>query len=168
MRKAYISKNEAIRVSLVELRRLFQRKDMVQAWEASFGRRGRMDYAELRLLDAVDVAKAATIGEVARLLGVDQSRVSRQVTKAVDKGLLERRAAQTDSRKVLLAITPAGAKLQEKGSELTRARIGLAIAEWSKTERQQFATLLGRFVAGMTGESRSTSGYPATRISRCS
>lgn len=153
MRKSYTSQDEVIRVSLVELRRLFQRKDMVQAWEATFGRRTRMDYADLRLLDAVRVAKSATIGEVARLLGVDQSRVSRQVAKAVNKGLLERCAEQTDSRKVVLAITSAGAKLQQKGSELTRARIGLAIADWSATERKQFATLLGRFVNGMTGES---------------
>lgn len=154
MRKSYTSQDEAIRVSLVELRRLFQRKDMVQAWEATFGRRTRMDYAELRLLDAVRVAKAATIGEVARLLGVDQSRVSRQVAKAVSKGLLKRCAEQTDSRKVLLAITPAGAKLQQKGSELTRARIGLALAGWSASERKQFAALMARFVAGMIGESR--------------
>lgn len=150
MRKAYISQDEAIRVSLVELRRLFQRKDMVQAWEATFGRRTRLDYAELRLLDAVRAAKAeATVGEVARLLGVDQSRVSRQVAKAVDRGLLERRAAPTDSRKVALAITSAGAKLQQKGSDLTRARIGLATACWTPAERKQFANLLERFVAGI-------------------
>jgi DNA-binding MarR family transcriptional regulator len=154
MRKASIPPDEAIRVSLVELRRLFQRKDMVEAWEATFGRRTRLDYAELRLLDAVRVAEAAaTVGEVARLLGVDQSRVSRQVAKAVENGLLERRAAPTDSRKVLLAITPAGAKLQQKGSDLTRARIELALARWSRTERRQFATLLARFVDGMIGES---------------
>src|SRR4051794_33949245 len=115
MRKAHNSAGlESIRVSLVALRRLFQRKELVELWEDAFGRRSRMDYGELRLLDAVRVSRSASVGEVARLLGVDPSRASRQVARAVQKGLLRRRAEQGDGRKVALQITASGRRLQEK------------------------------------------------------
>ena len=142
---------ESIRSSLVALRRLFQRRELVQLWASAFGERSQMDYTDLRLLDAIRVAQAqspggATVGEVSRLLGVDPSRASRQVAKAVARGLLKRQAAQGDGRKVLLQITRRGAAVQEKGSTLTRSRIALALDGWTDTEQARLATLLARFV----------------------
>jgi hypothetical protein len=49
----------------------------------------------------------------------------------------------------LLEVTPRGAALQAKGSELTRSRIGLATEPWSDTDRARFADLFARFVAAM-------------------
>jgi DNA-binding MarR family transcriptional regulator len=166
MRKAHNrGQVEAIRTSLVELRRLFQRKELTALWAEAAGGDPRLDYADLRLLDAVVVAAQrrrglgagttgdeharATVGDVARLLGIDPSRASRQVARAVTRGLLERRASQGDARKVVLAITARGAKLQAKGSDLTRARIAVATAAWSEAERAAFARLFDRFVGAM-------------------
>ena len=150
MRKAQNRQDlESIRLALVALRRLFARRELVELWEEAFGRRSRLDYGELRLLDAVRVSESVSVGEVARLLGVDPSRASRQVARAVHKGLLRRRAEQGDGRKVALGITPRGKALQEKGSELTRARIALAVGSFRAEERQQFAALFARFVEGM-------------------
>lgn len=59
----------------------------------------------------------ATVGDVARLVGVDASRASRHVARAVTRGLLVRRASQTDARQVVLEVTPKGARLQAKGSD---------------------------------------------------
>ncbi|MBL8915651.1 MAG: MarR family transcriptional regulator [Archangium sp.] len=140
---------ETIRHSLVELRRLFQRKELAQHWAAAFGKRSRLDYAELRLLDAVR-AGGATVGDVARLLGVDASRASRAVASAVEKGLVRRTVEQSDARKVVLEVTAAGAKLAAKGSELTRNRITLALDDWSRADTQRFARDLARFVSKMT------------------
>jgi DNA-binding MarR family transcriptional regulator len=144
---------ETIRVSLVELRRLFQRKELAALWAEAAGGRGALDYADLRLLDAIRVAEAggegATVGDVARLLGVDPSRASREVARAVEEGLLQRRAAQGDGRKVVLEITARGARLQAKGSDLTRARIAVAIEGWSAADRARFADLFGRFARAM-------------------
>jgi DNA-binding MarR family transcriptional regulator len=143
---------ESIRRSLVSLRRLFQRRELTSLWAAAFGRRSELDYLDLRLLDAVRVsgestgAGGATIGDVSRLLGIDPSRASRQVAGAVRKGLLRRRVAQSDGRKVILEITGLGAKLQQKGSELTRSRIDLALDDWSAADRALLADLLSRFV----------------------
>jgi DNA-binding MarR family transcriptional regulator len=151
---------ERIRGSLVALRRLFQRRDMVELWEAAFGRRARMDYGDLLLLDAVRVSQAggATVGAVSALLGIDPSRGSRTVAGAVRKGLLKRRAEQGDARKVVLEITPRGAKLQATGSDLTRARIALAVRKWTAAEREEFAALFARFVEGMLSVNVSVSG----------
>ena len=166
MRKAHSGRRtngptvESIRVSLVELRRLFQRKELTELWAEAAGGSSRLDYGELRLLDAIRVAESkcpdgATVGDLSRLLGVDPSRASRQVAGAVAKGLLQRRAAQRDGRKVLLEVTPRGAKLQARGSELTRARIGLALEAWSDADRARFAQLLTRFVGAIVSSPRA-------------
>ena len=150
MRTAHSGEVEPIRVALVDLRRLFQRKELTALWGAA-----GLDYGDLRLLDAVGVAIArrgtATVGDVARLLGIDPSRASRQVARAVARDLLVRRAAQRDGRQVVLAITPRGTRLQAKGSALTRARIGDAIAAWPVSDRRRFADQLARFVTAMVG-----------------
>lgn len=148
MRKAHV---EDIRVSLVELRRLFQRKELTALWAKAAGGDPRLDYGDLRLLDAVVVAGdgRATVGDVARLVGVDPSRASRHVARAVSRGLLRRAAAQGDARKVVLEVTPKGAALQAKGSDLTRARIALALARWSATDQATFERLFRRFVTSM-------------------
>jgi DNA-binding MarR family transcriptional regulator len=148
MRKAHV---EDIRVSLVELRRLFQRKELTALWAKAAGGDPRLDYGDLRLLDAVVVAGdgRATVGDVARLVGVDPSRASRHVSRAVSRGLLRRAAAQGDARKVVLEVTPKGAALQAKGSDLTRARIALALAGWSMSDQQTFDRLFRRFVSAI-------------------
>jgi DNA-binding MarR family transcriptional regulator len=150
MRKAHV---EDIRVSLVELRRLFQRKELTALWAKAAGGDPDLDYSDIRLLDAVMVATertgGATVGDVARLVGVDPSRASRHVARAVKRGLLRRAAAQGDARKVVLEVTPKGAALQAKGSDLTRARIALALAGWSDADRAAFERLFARFVSAM-------------------
>jgi len=139
---------EAIRQSLVDLRRLFQRRELPALWGAA-----ALDYNELRLLDAVRVAEPATVGDVARRLGIDPSRASRQVARAVRRGLLRRRAEQRDARKVVLEVTSRGRTVQVRGSDLTRARIEHALARWTAREREQFVELFARFVAELVPSS---------------
>ncbi|HEY5923224.1 MAG TPA: MarR family winged helix-turn-helix transcriptional regulator [Kofleriaceae bacterium] len=153
MRKAHNDKAvESIRRSLVTLRRLFQRKELAELWAATFGEDTRLDYTELRLLDAVGIAAPATVGQIAQRLGIDPSRASRQVTGAIKRGLLRRRAEPGDARKVVVEITATGAALQRRGSELTRARITLALDRWSAADRAEFAALFDRFTVGMTSD----------------
>ncbi|MFT3837401.1 MAG: MarR family winged helix-turn-helix transcriptional regulator [Myxococcaceae bacterium] len=152
MRKSSNAEVESIRESLVSLRRLFQRRDVTELWEAAFGRQTGLNYADLRLLDAVRVAESkggATVGAISRLVGVDPSRASRHVASAVGKGLLARRASQRDGRQVVLEVTAAGARLQAKGAELTRRRIALALERFPSGERARFAASFASFVAGM-------------------
>ncbi len=147
-------------MSLVGLRRLFQRKELVEMWSAASGRQAKLDYTQLRLLDAVRSSTASadageqgvTVGDIARRLGIDPSLASRQVARAVAQGVLRRHAVQADGRKVRLQVTPAGMKLQSRGSQLTRARIAVALDGWSRTDREQFAALFARFARSMSDE----------------
>lgn len=142
---------ELVRVGLVELRRLFQRSELAKEWAAAFGRAQKLDYTELRLLDAVrsttraSAEDGATVGEIAERLGIDPSRASRLVARSVKRGTLSRHAAPGDGRRVVLHVTAAGVQLQDRGSELTRARVELALAGWPAGERAQFARLFSRF-----------------------
>ena len=158
MPKAHKAATESIRHSLVGLRRLFQRKELVELWASAFGRQVELDYTELRLLDAVQTSgnAGATVGDVAVRLGIDPSRASRQVARAVGRGVLARHAAQEDGRKVVVKVTAAGAKLQARGSELTRSRIALAMRDWSRADRERFAVLFERFAHAMLEPPRST------------
>jgi DNA-binding MarR family transcriptional regulator len=154
MRKAResVAEIEDIRLGLVALRRLFQRRELVALWAAATGTRARLDYGEVRLLDAIQAAsrdQGVTVGAVARLLGIDPSRASRQVARAVARGLLRREAEQRDGRVVRLAITARGAAVQARGSALTRARIRLALARWPAEDRARFAALFARFAAAI-------------------
>jgi DNA-binding MarR family transcriptional regulator len=143
MRNAHI---EQIRVSLVTLRRMFQRKELAALWAGD----PALDYTELRLLDAVRIAQPATVGEVAQRLGIDPSRASRQVKAAIERGVLRRSVDARDGRKVVVEVTKAGAAVQQRGSNLTRDRIAMAVKGWSTAEQERFARLFERFAAGMT------------------
>jgi DNA-binding MarR family transcriptional regulator len=154
---------ESIRRSLVELRRMFQRKELSRLWADASGRTAAPDYTELRLLDAIHACgeSGATIGDVALRLGIDPSRASRQVASAVRRGLLARHADTIDARRVLLSVTPRGARMQAMGGELTRARIATALAGWTKDERARFEVLLDRFVRDIVPVETRGAAVPA-------
>lgn len=147
---------ESVRRALVSLRRLFQRKDLAEQWAAAYGDTEQLDYASLRLLDAVQACEAsapsgqgATVGDVARILGLDPSRASRVVAAAVANGCVGRRAVQGDGRKMVLEVTNTGQSMLTKGREVTRARIAMALDGWAATDRRRFNRLLARFVEGL-------------------
>ena len=152
---------ELVRVGLVELRRLFQRSELAKEWAAAFGRARKLDYTELRLLDAVrssttraSADEGATVGEIAERLGIDPSRASRLVARSVARGTLSRHASAGDGRRVVLQVTDAGLQLQDRGSELTRSRVAL----WRKISwedvRAEFSMrpwISGPWCAGLCG-----------------
>jgi DNA-binding MarR family transcriptional regulator len=109
------------------------------------------DTAPVAVLDVVeeheDAGRPCPVTAVAERLGVDLPRASRLVARAVEDGLLRRRADQRDGRRSLLALTPAGRARLEEVHGFRRTVFGQAMAEWSDAERRQFARLLTAFVA---------------------
>ncbi|MFI6168437.1 MarR family winged helix-turn-helix transcriptional regulator [Nocardia sp. NPDC051052] len=99
-----------------------------------------------RLLDAVAATDSPTVSTLAPTLGVDQPRASRLVAQAVSHGLLERVADQHDGRRAVLRLTADGQQAMTAASTGRRTAMAAAMADWTATERREFARLLARFV----------------------
>ncbi|MEV0246447.1 MarR family winged helix-turn-helix transcriptional regulator [Nocardia sp. NPDC050712] len=107
-----------------------------------------IDPTVFAVLDAVEESDGArTVGDIATALDVDQPRASRLVARAVAEGLLERRADQSDARRVLLHLTPAARVALAHAHAVRQVFFGRATAGWSGADRSEFARLLTRFVA---------------------
>ncbi|WP_328601477.1 MarR family winged helix-turn-helix transcriptional regulator [Nocardia terrae] len=99
------------------------------------------------VLDAVESRDdEATVSDIATALGTDQPRASRLVARAVAEGLLERRADQTDARRIHLALTPTARTALDRAHANRQAVFARATAGWPDRERAEFARLLTRFV----------------------
>ncbi|GGS13108.1 MarR family winged helix-turn-helix transcriptional regulator [Actinokineospora fastidiosa] len=102
------------------------------------------------VLDVVEErAETCGVGEVAAALGVDQPRASRLVARAVDQGLLTRTTDPTDARRTLLTLTDDGHNALAHAHEARRAVFDQVMADWSATDRHDFARLITRFVASL-------------------
>ncbi|WP_227979172.1 MarR family winged helix-turn-helix transcriptional regulator [Nocardia spumae] len=107
-----------------------------------------IDPTTFGVLDAVeDREDAATVGEIAQALDIDQPRASRLVARAVADGLLRREADQYDARRVLLRLTPAARAALDSAHQARRSVFAHTTAEWEAGERAEFARLLTKFVA---------------------
>ena len=89
---------------------------------------------------------ALSVGQIASLLGVDQSQASRRVTRAIDHRVAERIAAQDDGRKSLVRLTRRGRDLAAQLHANRQRAIAAAVLEWSATDQKRLAHLLERFV----------------------
>ncbi|MGK8523300.1 MarR family winged helix-turn-helix transcriptional regulator [Nocardia asteroides] len=110
---------------------------------------GAIPVAVFRVLDAVADGAADTVGGLASALGVDQPRASRLVARAVSSGLLERVADQRDGRRSVLRPTVTGRDAAAAARAGRRAAMAAAMADWTSSERAEFARLLTRFVEGI-------------------
>ena len=86
---------------------------------------------------------------VAEALGIDQPRASKLVAAAVSAGLIRREADQLDGRRTNLALTDAGCERLEAVHTFRRHRFAAAMHDWPEAEKETFAVLLTRFVAGL-------------------
>jgi len=88
-----------LHVTAEQVSRLFSR-----TYERRFG----IGIPEWRVLAQLGENPAMPTGAVIERTGMDPVKVSRAVTRLVDKGLAERRAHPTDQRSQLLGLTAAG------------------------------------------------------------
>jgi DNA-binding MarR family transcriptional regulator len=89
-----------------------------------------------------------SVGEVARVLGVEHSTASRLVERAVRGGFVVRGPSAADARRVALTLTPAGAALQERAVAFRVRRLGQVVGGWRADDVLALAGLLERFAAG--------------------
>lgn len=100
------------------------------------------------------------ISELAHLVGLDVSTMSRTLPRLADAGLIDRRPG-ADLRAVRISLTPAGAEALAKLRQAGQEMLAEVLAEWPEGERAQLASLMSRF-AEMFGE------YLTAPASECS
>jgi DNA-binding MarR family transcriptional regulator len=135
---------KAIELAMTEIRRRQHRRTLSEA--ADLRAWGRDDLGLLPALEAIEeLGDQATVGAIAALTGLDQSRSSRMVSAALKTGYVVRVASQSDGRSTLLRLTKSGERFTRLAHDYRQGRIDDALAGWSHDDRHQLAALMARF-----------------------
>ncbi|MGN6252996.1 MAG: MarR family winged helix-turn-helix transcriptional regulator [Marmoricola sp.] len=100
---------------------------------------------QLRTLVLVDGQGPLTVTAVAEALGVNASNASRTCDRLVTAGLLDRRAAEDDRRRVALTLTEAGRATVEAVMERRRTELAVVVEQMAPRDRAGLARALERF-----------------------
>jgi DNA-binding MarR family transcriptional regulator len=141
------ARHDALDDALVAIRRVMLRP----GYRARLleGLPGRVELATLRLLRTVQRHDdAPSIGQVAEILTVDPSTASRVVDRAVESGLLERRACADDRRRARLYLTPTGGELLDRATERRRELLAEVTADWTGDELDLLVRRLTTLIQG--------------------
>lgn len=116
----------------------------LKASPQTFGLDPRVDRAAYFILARLSDAGTARMSDLAALLSLDLSTVSRQIRSLEDLGLIGRTCDPDDRRAYRLEPTAAGralvADVQQKFSDL----VDVALDSWSERDRKTLTALLGR------------------------
>jgi DNA-binding MarR family transcriptional regulator len=88
--------------------------------------------------------------DLAALLGMDLSTVSRQTRRLEDAHLVVRSTHEHDARAFRLEITERGAALLAEIRAAFQQRLATALAHWPPADRHTLATLLARLAGDVT------------------
>lgn len=104
----------------------------------------RAGYGVLRVLDE---SEPMPISALARLLGLDTSTVSRQVSVLVRDGLITRAQGADDRRVILVSLSGAGRDALVRLRAARHEVFAAIVSGWSDDDRAALAPLLGRLAA---------------------
>ena len=105
----------------------------------------QMDRAAYLIARTLDDGGPASVNEIARMLSLDGSTVTRQVASMEARGQATRKIHPVDGRAWVISLTPTGRKTMEAISALRRTRLSDWIADWTPAEIDTFGELLQRF-----------------------
>jgi DNA-binding MarR family transcriptional regulator len=137
---------DALDRSIRRLRRVMLRPIAAQIPVPSLGR--PLDVAKIFACDAVAelsaVQEAVTVKDVAALLDLEHSTVSRLLTEAEAEGLLVRAPDPQDRRRTTVALTDLGRDVVVDATLMTRFTTRLLLAEWTRDDVVDLQRQLGR------------------------
>ncbi|GII80152.1 MarR family transcriptional regulator [Sphaerisporangium rufum] len=96
------------------------------------------------LLAALDRRGDLRVGELAEILDVDQSVISRHVTELVVRGWVERMPNPRDGRSSYLRLTPQGRQVMRESTDRLGARLAAMLDDWTDEEIATLGRLLAR------------------------
>jgi DNA-binding MarR family transcriptional regulator len=85
------------------------------------------------------------LGALANAFGLDPSTITRQVQALEEVGLAVRSTDPSDRRASILDLSETGRGVLDQTRKHRRARMQLALSDWSEKDRKDFARLLQQF-----------------------
>jgi len=107
--------------------------------------------AQLHALRQLGDSAATSLTELAERTHTDISSVSVVVSRLVEQGLVARKSADDDRRRLSLGLTARGRALLRRAPETGTSRLLRAASHLSDREVHALATGLSKLVAGMDG-----------------
>lgn len=137
-----------------EIRLLIRR---AQSSGASIARRvhPELEASAYPLLAHVAERPGARGSDLASFFGVGRATVSRQLSRLVELGLVERTVDPEDSRGQRITLTPDGAARFDRARASRVAMLEGALATWETEDVAQLARLLGRYSADIVAWKQS-------------
>ncbi len=114
-----------------------------QATERSLGISGAQHYVMERLAEG----PAASLNELASRTMTHKSSVSVVVSRLVERGFVQRTASDSDGRRRLLALTPAGRRALSRAPGSAQTRMIQALARLPDDDLARFAGMFARVTA---------------------
>ena len=102
---------------------------------------------DVHLLMICMETRECTVSQLAQMLPVDASRISRLVTELVDRGLLRRRRLRNDRRVVMLRLSPDGQKITSQISQNMQEYYSKLTDGLSEQEMEVFSRAALRIVS---------------------
>jgi len=109
----------------------------------------RLSAAQLFVLQKLDPARPLSLNELAARTLTHQSSVSVVVSKLVERGLVQRRPAPGDARRLALLPTREGLRLRERAPAPAQDRLIAALGTLSGAEQRRLANGLERLVRAL-------------------
>ncbi|SRR5690606_32311172 len=94
-----------------------------------------LTYTEIRALSAVLTGQDTSVTDVADFLGLGLPTTSKVINELVNRGLVVRRPAPDDRRRVVLKGTRAGRRLLEEAVEPANAAVAEVLAPLDEADR---------------------------------
>jgi DNA-binding MarR family transcriptional regulator len=101
--------------------------------------------SELRLLQVLAQHEGSRPSELAELLGVDRSLVTRQLRDLEDEGKVTVSPDPRDGRAFVAELTEQGRKQIDELTEFGMRRFELFVADWDEAEIRELTRLLWKF-----------------------
>lgn len=107
----------------------------------------KLDRSAMNILGTLKLQGPKRTSDLADILGLDRSTVSRQVAAAIELGLVVRDEDEHDARAAFISLSDQGRAKQQR---IAHAWQGIAmdlVSDWDYAEQQEVARLLAKLVA---------------------
>jgi DNA-binding MarR family transcriptional regulator len=124
---------------------------LLDTLEPAFAEHG-FTYMQYVILMQLRSGAALNLRDICREFRHDSGALTRVVDQLAERGLVERQRCGQDRRKVDLHLTAAGHKTCEQLIPLVVDKLNGALADFSRSEREQLLRLLGKLIGAMQAE----------------